>query len=92
MFRPVSILLLALGLTCAAAPVFAQATDGPRHTRKSKKAVAAPAAPTASRGGINTPSTDFSKVERADEEPTGRNGPAYHPTMGSGGMGMGGSF
>ena len=93
MLHPAKILLLAAAVVLANPPAFAQTADAPRHTHKAakpRKAVATPPAPLV--GGINTPSTDFSKVERADEEPKGPNGPTFRPTMGAGGMGLGGAF
>ena len=86
-------MLLAATIILAGTPGFAQTADAPHHARKAakpRKAAAPPSAPLS--GGINTPSTDFSKIERADEEPSGPNGPAFRPTMGSGGMGLGGAF
>lgn len=93
MTRTLTILLLAAGLTLAAAPGFSQTAAAPHHVRKAakpRKAAVPTAAPAA--GGINAPSTDFSKIERADEEPGGPDGPTFRPTMGAGGMGLGGAF
>ena len=93
MLRPAKILLLAATVLLAVTPGFAQTADAPHHARKAAKprrAAASPSAPLS--GGINTPSTDFSTIERADEEPRGPNGPTFRPTMGSGGMGLGGAF
>ena len=95
MIRPAAILLLAAGLTLAAAPSFAQTADAPHRARKAgkpKRAVAAPSAPSAPPHSINAPSTDFSKIERSDDGSGGPDGPSFHPTMGAGGMGLGGSF
>lgn len=93
MIRTVTILLLAAGLGVPALPAMAQAADASHHARKVAKsrAVAAPAVTSRSQG-INAPSTDFSTIERADEEPRGAEGPSLHPAMGAGGMGLGGSF
>ena len=93
MIRHATILLLATGLTLSATSGFAQKADAPHHTRKAakpRKAAVPTAAPVA--GGINAPSTDFSKIERSDGETGGPDGPTFRPTMGAGGMGLGGAF
>lgn len=93
MLHHAKILLLAATVALVGTPGFAQTADAPHHVHraaKPKKAAASPSLPRSS--GINTPSTDFSKIERADEEPAGPNGSAFRPTMGSGGMGLGGAF
>ncbi len=98
MIRSTTVLLLAAGLLVMSGPGFAQtASPAPHHARKAAKHTAkstpAPSAP--GYGNINTPSTDFSNVERSgeDDAPSRNDNGAMRPVMGAGGnIGLGTGF
>lgn len=93
MIRLALVSTFALGLSVGGAAGHAQAAETPRHVHKPARIKrSAEPAPTATTGGINAPSTDFSKIERGDADSSGPDGPTLRPSVGAGGMGLGGSF
>jgi hypothetical protein len=87
-----SLLLLAAGLALPILPAAAETAAG-RHPHKASRA-AKPTAPQPSGTSINTPSTDFSTVERAGDDDAPRSdGGSMRPVMApSGNIGLGTGF
>lgn len=94
MIRRAMIPMLAAGLSLTSVADRAGAAEPAHHTRKAAriKKAPGPGAAASPPHSINAPSTDFSKIERGDNESSGPDGPTFRPSMGAGGMGLGGSF
>lgn len=91
--RLATISMIVAGLTLGSWIGDAQSRDASHLVRKADKARKPSATAIAPRtGSINTPSMDFSKIDRSDGDAASTNGPSFHPSMGAGGMGLGGAF